>query len=56
MQEMLRVIDALQTADREKVATPANWRAGDAVIVPAPDTKEMAEERLADPNGYTCTD
>jgi peroxiredoxin 2/4 len=56
MQEILRVIDALQTADKDKVATPANWRPGDAVIVPAPNTQEMAEERLAHPNGYTCVD
>ncbi|MGQ5710944.1 transcriptional repressor [Desulforudis sp. DRI-14] len=44
--EILRLIDALETADEYKVATPANWRPGDEVIVPPPVTQEMAEERL----------
>jgi peroxiredoxin (alkyl hydroperoxide reductase subunit C) len=47
MQEILRVIDALQTADKHGVATPANWKPGDQVIIPAPKTTEMAEERKA---------
>ena len=33
---------------------PADWRPGDAVIVPAPVTTEQAAERVAD--GYECTD
>ena len=32
--ELLRVIKALQTADHFEVATPADWRPGDPVIVP----------------------
>jgi peroxiredoxin (alkyl hydroperoxide reductase subunit C) len=32
--ELLRVIKALQTADHFAVATPADWRPGDRVIVP----------------------
>lgn len=54
MDEILRVIDALQTSDANKVATPANWRPGDMVIVPPPSTQEMAEERLK--QGYECVD
>ena len=54
MDEILRVIDALQTSDASKVATPANWRPGDMVIVPPPSTQEMAEERLN--QGYECVD
>lgn len=54
MQEILRLIDALQTSDAHKVATPANWKPGDKVIVPAPNTVEMAEERLK--AGYECVD
>jgi len=54
MQEILRLIDALQTADAHKVATPANWKPGDKVIVPAPNTVEMAEERVK--AGYECVD
>jgi peroxiredoxin (alkyl hydroperoxide reductase subunit C) len=48
MNEMLRLIQALQTTDRHGVATPANWRPGDKVIVPPPNTQEMAEERVKD--------
>ena len=54
MDEILRVIDALQTSDANKVATPANWRPGDMVILPPPSTQEMAEERLN--QGYECVD
>ncbi|MFW6150051.1 MAG: peroxiredoxin [Chloroflexota bacterium] len=54
MDEILRIIDALQTTDREGVATPANWRPGDMVVVPPPKTQEMAEERLN--QGYECVD
>jgi peroxiredoxin (alkyl hydroperoxide reductase subunit C) len=45
MQEILRIIDALQTSDANGVATPANWKPGDKVVVPPPNTQEMAEER-----------
>jgi peroxiredoxin (alkyl hydroperoxide reductase subunit C) len=54
MDEILRVVDALQTSDANKVATPANWRPGDMVIVPPPQTQETAEERLK--QGYECVD
>lgn len=54
MDEILRLIDALQTADKHQVATPANWRPGDKVIVPPPTTVEMAEERVK--AGYECVD
>lgn len=54
MQEILRLIDALQTSDAHKVATPANWKPGDKVIVPPPTTLEMAEERVK--AGYECID
>jgi len=47
--EILRVLDALQTADKAGVATPANWRPGDPVVVPAPLTKEAAEKRMQEP-------
>lgn len=45
--EILRVIDALQTSDANAVSTPANWRPGDPVIVPAPLTQQDAEKRVA---------
>jgi len=55
MQEILRIIDALQTTDEHKVATPANWKPGDMVVVPPPSTQEMAEERVKQKE-YECMD
>ena len=46
MDEILRLIDALQANDKHGVVTPANWRPGDKVIVPAPKTTDDAKARL----------
>ncbi len=46
--EIIRLLDALQTADKHGVACPANWRPGDNVVVPAPKTVADVEKRLAD--------
>jgi len=54
MQEILRIIKALQMTDEHQIATPANWKPGDLVIVPPPNTQEGAEERLK--QGYECVD
>ncbi len=54
MDEILRLIDALQAHDKYKIATPANWRPGDKVIVPPPTTAEDAEIRMD--AGYECKD
>jgi len=54
MQEILRLIDALQTSDNNGVATPANWKPGDKVIIPPPVTRDMAEERVKE--GLECRD
>jgi peroxiredoxin (alkyl hydroperoxide reductase subunit C) len=43
--EMLRVVDALQTVDANAVACPANWKPGEDVIVPAPVTYGAAADR-----------
>lgn len=40
--EILRVIDALQLGDEKKVATPADWRPGEKVIIPPSITNEDA--------------
>ena len=45
--EILRVTDALQTADGKGVACPVNWKPGDKVIVPPPKTEKDVDERLA---------
>lgn len=47
MDEIKRVLVALQTADANKVALPVNWREGDKAIVPPPKTLAELDERLA---------
>src|ERR1700731_2101507 len=42
--ELLRVAEALQPSAANAVVTPANWRPGDPVIVPAPVTQTDAEK------------
>ncbi len=54
MDELLRIIDALQTTDEFKVSTPANWRPGELVVVPAPQTQDAADSRMKE--GYECMD
>lgn len=49
--ELLRVFEALQTAELNACALPANWKPGDAVIVPAPLTQLDAEKRVASNGG-----
>jgi peroxiredoxin (alkyl hydroperoxide reductase subunit C) len=44
--EVLRALDAMQTADDNACATPANWQKGDKVVVPPPQTQEDAEKRM----------
>lgn len=44
--EIQRLLMAVQTADEYKVATPADWRPGDEVIVPPPGSCGTAKERV----------
>ncbi|NCP84272.1 MAG: peroxiredoxin, partial [Bacteroidetes bacterium] len=49
--ELLRVIDSLQLTANHKVATPANWKNGeDVVIIPAVKNEDIAS---LFPKGYT---
>jgi len=52
--EVLRLVRALQTSDREKVATPEGWTPGTPAIVPPPKT--VAEARARKDAGYDYTD
>ena len=54
--ELVRVFEALQTADANACATPANWRPGQPVIVPAPITQQDAEKRAASGGEMEVTD
>lgn len=57
MEEIKRLLVAMQLSDEHKVATPANWRPGDDVIVPPPGSCGLAKERMgnADPD-VKCLD
>lgn len=52
--EFLRLVQALQTCDTHKVATPEAWQPGEPVIVPPPATAEAAEARAGE--GYETVD
>lgn len=43
--ELLRIFDGLQIADRSSVSTPCDWTPGKPVIVPAPATLDAARKR-----------
>ena len=43
--EILRIINALQTADCNNAATPANWIPNDPIIAPAPTTFKELQQR-----------
>ena len=44
--EILRALDALQIADKENAATPANWLPGEPVIVSMPKNQDEMFERI----------
>jgi alkyl hydroperoxide reductase subunit AhpC len=50
-QELLRVIDSLQLTDSHSVATPANWKDGDdVVILPSLQDPEVLKQKF--PKGF----
>ncbi|MFB2531599.1 peroxiredoxin [Paracoccus sp. p4-l81] len=46
--EILRCLDAIQATDREEIATPADWRPGDDVIVRTSCPTDKAQEKYGD--------
>ncbi len=52
--EIYRLLVALQTADENKCAMPENWQPGDDVIVPTPATADAAAARAGE--GYNTVD
>lgn len=57
MDEIKRIIIALQKADAEGIATPADWRPGDDVIVPPPGSCGVAKDRMESQDDSTyCLD
>lgn len=49
--EILRVIDALQAGDANRIATPADWTPGNEVIIPPSIADEEAKDLF--PQGWT---
>ncbi|MBB5174293.1 peroxiredoxin [Texcoconibacillus texcoconensis] len=62
IEEILRAVYALQTADFNKAATPADWPRneyiGDQLILPPPTDLFAAQKRIEEANvkGYSCLD
>jgi thioredoxin-dependent peroxiredoxin len=48
--EILRALDSMQLTARENVATPANWKPGDDVIIPASVSDDAAKQKY--PQGF----
>jgi len=57
MDEIKRLILALQKNEKDGVATPANWQPGDDVIIPTPGSCGAAKERVeSKEEGKYCLD
>ena len=54
VEEFLRLLEALQTSDRNGVSTPEGWRPGEKAMVPPPATAKDADARAG--AGYDYTD
>ena len=50
--EILRVVDGLQTSARQGVAIPADWIPGQNAIVPPPTTTDDMRKRLKEKDNY----
>jgi len=53
MDEVKRLLLAMQHSDEHQIATPANWRPGEDVIVPPPGSCGAAKDRVASPGEDT---
>jgi peroxiredoxin 2/4 len=57
IQEIKRLLIALETHDAQKMATPADWQPGDDMIVPLPATYTQVQDRVEKAgDGYYCVD
>jgi peroxiredoxin 2/4 len=54
--ELYRALIAMQTADAFSIATPADWRPGDDVIVPTAGSCGVAKERMESKEKMKCYD
>lgn len=55
--EIKRILQSLQTVDKNDCATPADWRPGDDVIIPTAGSMKAAEKIMNDSgDGQYCLD
>jgi len=54
--ELYRALIAMQTADAFSIATPADWRPGDDVIVPPAGSCGVAKDRMEGKEEMKCYD
>lgn len=54
--ELYRALIAMQAADKFSIATPADWRPGDEVIVPTAGSCGVAKERMGSKDEMHCYD
>ncbi|KAL5537367.1 hypothetical protein UlMin_045413 [Ulmus minor] len=54
MDEVLRVLDSLRKASKHKVATPANWKPGEPLVISPSVSNEEAKQMF--PNGFETLD
>lgn len=55
-EELLRILQAIQIAQREGMKIPANWQEGTALILPEPQNYEELLERTMTREGLCCMD
>ncbi|CAK9873780.1 unnamed protein product [Sphagnum jensenii] len=53
LDEVLRVLDSLQLASKQKIATPANWMPGEPVVISPSLSDEEAKDQF--PQGWKTT-
>ncbi|WP_394295793.1 peroxiredoxin [Candidatus Methanoplasma termitum] len=54
--EIKRAVMALQKADKDKCATPMDWKPGQDTIIPPPKTMSLAKERMQLSGKQYCLD
>jgi len=54
--ELYRALIAMQAADAFSIATPADWRPGDDVIIPTAGSCGVAKQRMEDKENMKCYD
>ncbi|KDP42006.1 hypothetical protein JCGZ_27024 [Jatropha curcas] len=54
MDEVIRVLDSLQRAEKHKIATPVDWKPGDPVVISSNVSNEEAKKMF--PQGYKTVD